>query len=111
MKFIYFCAAVLIFSFTALPIFYGISNERNEILASNIEQETTPTDNSISFKEMYAIASKGQGEALDPYSLNDITPAAGQDSNDFPSSFSGISDAALTDDPIIQENIEQEIEN
>tara|TARA_B100000508_G_C11459576_1_gene278511 strand:+ start:1616 stop:1954 length:339 start_codon:yes stop_codon:yes gene_type:complete len=97
MKFIYLCAAILILSFTVVPMFTGVSNEREQILASNEATQASPEDTSMSFEEMYTIAAQGQGDNFDPESLNAITPAAGADS--FPSGFSGQSDAALTDAP------------
>jgi hypothetical protein len=100
MKFIYLCAAVLLLSFTVVPMFTGVSKERAVILASS-ETSTTPVqDQSLSFEEIYAIAAQGQENQFDPASLNAITPAAGEVMQEgFPSGFSGISDAALTDAP------------
>ena len=99
MKFIYLCAAILVLSFTAVPMFSGVSNERAQILASNEAVQTTYENTSISFEEMYAIASQGQEDNFDPETLNAITPAAGEGTENFPSGFSGRSDAALTDAP------------
>jgi hypothetical protein len=105
MKFIYLYAAILVLSFTALPVFYGVSNERTEILASNEINDAAPADQALSFEEIYEIAAQGQealGQegAFDPSSLNAIAPAAGNGAESFPSGFSGMSDAALTDAPI-----------
>lgn len=96
MKFIYLCAAILILSFTVIPVFSGISKEHAVILANNNTIEQNQQDTALSFEEIYEIAAQGQDE-FDPASLNAITPAAGEDIESFPSSFSGISDAALTD--------------
>lgn len=114
MKFIYLCAAVLILSFTALPVFYGVSDERATILASNEIDQTAPTESSLSFEEIYDIAAQGQDinqeNTFDPASLNEIKPAAGVEFDTFPSGFSKTGDAALTDTliPVEETSIQSE---
>ncbi|NQZ13719.1 MAG: hypothetical protein HRT94_02685 [Alphaproteobacteria bacterium] len=92
MKFIYLCAAIIVLSFTAVPAFYGVSEERDAILASN-EQPTQ--------EETIEVATE---ETFDANSLNEIAPAAGaQTDTGFSSGFSGVSDAAMTDfDPVAE---------
>ncbi|MEM9468882.1 MAG: hypothetical protein AAF988_01845 [Pseudomonadota bacterium] len=90
MKFIYLCAALVIFSFTAMPIYYGVSKERATILASNETQQTE--EDSISFEEMYALF---ENDLSVEDQMNAIEPAAGGIES-FPSGFEGANgDSAL----------------
>lgn len=102
MKFIYLCAAIIVLSFTAAPAFYGVSEERNAILASN-EQPTIQED----------VIEVAVEDAFDPASLNEIAPAAGiQEDTGFSSGFSGVSDAALTDfEPVEEAETSEDVSN
>ena len=102
-KVIFACMAVLVFSFTVLPIFTGVSKEREAILASNV-QPAEQVDESLSFEEIYALADEGNNDAtVDPASLNEITPAAGGIEDGFSSGFSGVETKGLEDTPLPQE--------
>jgi hypothetical protein len=91
-KFIFFCMAVVVLSFVAVPVFTGISNERDQLLAVN--DAPTAEEQSLSFQEIYDIASDTSD--LTPDQLNNITPAAGENQPDyFSSGFRGREDSAL----------------
>ncbi len=90
-KFIFFCMAFIALSFFVVPVFTGISNEREQILAANTPN--TNEDQSLSFEEIYEIAAEGTNN---PANLNDIAPAAGNGTQDrFSSGFSNREDSAL----------------
>lgn len=98
LRFIFLCMGIFIFSFTALPIYYGISGAHEELDAS---QTLASEDNeTLSFKEIYAIADKAQA-ARGPQSLNNLAPAAGgaSDKTGLQGGFRQIEDSALADEP------------
>jgi len=80
MKFIYLCAGILVFSFTALPALFGISAERDQIV--NVAAiEPAAGNEAMSFDEIYALADQSVAlndpSMFDPAMLNAIEPAAG----------------------------------
>ena len=95
-RFIYLCAGILVVSLFAVPVYFGVSNERETLsLASNDEINQ---EESLSFQEIYALAEEGQNER-GPDSLNNITPAAGTETapDSFSSGFNKKADSALAD--------------
>lgn len=108
-RFIFFCMAIVALSFVAVPVFTGISKEHNALLAST--DSIIPSNDTLSFEDIYEIA--GSNEALDPASLNNIAPAAGESNNDaFSNGFGGTEDSALENSaPIIIEEVTPEIAN
>lgn len=90
--FILFCFAIVGVSFFAVPTFFGISEEY-EGLTKVAEAEQAGEEN-ITFEEMYAVA---RGDSSDRKSLNEITPAAGDNFEDetFSNGFRGVEDGAL----------------
>lgn len=109
-KFIFFCMAIVALSFVAVPVFTGISNERDALLLS--EASTTNNDASLSFEEIYEIAAENSApnDAPSASDLNNIMPAAGGNEGDhFLSGFGNTEDSALenaprtTNDVVIEE--------
>lgn len=93
-RFIFFCMAFIALSFVAVPVFTGISNERDAML--NAEETTVSSNDVLSFDALYEIA--GADTEITPESLNNITPAAGSaraSHDSFSSGFSGRIDSAL----------------
>ena len=52
-RFIFFCMAFVALSFIAVPVFTGISKERDAILASS--KSSIPAASPLSFEEIYEI--------------------------------------------------------
>lgn len=97
-RFIFGCAFVLALTILATPIYYGVSQEKS--LAKTPVTSGDVADVSLTFEEIYEIA--GADRNLDPASLNDITPAAGNGAEDkFSSGFQNIENPALADTPEI----------
>lgn len=106
MRIIYFSMALLVFSFIAMPIYYGISEKHNEIINTEV---TAIQDDSLSFEEIYSLADESY--STDPAFLNTIKPAAGNSAkNDqFSTGFRRKEDSALADTPVkIIEEVEEE---
>ena len=111
-KFIFVCMAVLVFSFTVLPIMTDVSKERDALLASNTQTEEV-ADETLSFEEIYALADEGNTTST-ASALNAIAPAAGDNTDEFSSGFSGVETKGLEDTPLPQEfldEIEEEFGN
>lgn len=99
---IFGCATFLALSILVVPVYYGVS-EQKEMMT--VAAQAPQNDDSLSFEEIYEIASEGQKE--DAISLNDITPAAGDQTEDsFSSGFQNQENPALADERI--EAIEEE---
>ena len=94
-RFIFFCMAFVALSFIAVPVFTGISKERDAILASS--KSSIPAASPLSFEEIYEIAgADNTGDGFDASAFNDITPAAGGEISDqFSTGFSNREDSAL----------------
>lgn len=102
-RIIFFCMAIAALSFVVAPIYNGISDEHTAL--TQVSSAPMPDENTLSFEEIYEMAE--QNNVIDPASLNEITPAAGENTEDqFSSAFSGQEDSALEDQP--QEKIEAE---
>lgn len=96
MRFIYACMAVVILSIFAVPVFYGISNEREELMW--VSEAQAAEEASLSFEEIYEIA--GSGNSSSPESLNTLAPAAGPAAEEsFKGGFTQEAPAALADIP------------
>lgn len=99
MKFIYFCMAILVGSFIAVPIFTGVSKEHTALMATATPVSSEP---SSGLQDIYEIARQG-GEDFNPDDLNNITPAAGDDmeiaksTDGFSMGFRGIESPSLAD--------------
>lgn len=92
-RFVFGCAFFLALSIIAIPVFYGVATNKEMVTASVME---TQAEESLSFAEIYEIASEGQD--IDPAALNAIMPAAGDEEPDgFSFGFANIGDAALAD--------------
>lgn len=98
MKFIYFCMAILVGSFIAVPVFTGVSDEHQALMAS-VAPATNATQTDNTLNDVYEIAREGS-DNFSPEDLNNITPAAGADTpiDSFSMGFSGIEDSALTEE-------------
>lgn len=95
-KFIFFCMAIVALSFTAVPVFTGISKEREAIIISAAETEAQNATPSV--ENLTEVAS--QDVEFDAAQLNDIAPAAGNNRSDsFSSGFRRIEDSALENAP------------
>lgn len=95
-RLIYFCMAFVALSFIAVPVYYGISAEK-EKLADQAEAQEVATfdkDNSLSFEEIYALAEE---TPRNPTDLNSISTAAGGNNaaNVFSSGFGAEAPSAL----------------
>jgi|GEM_PF-6379256 len=81
LRFIYFCMAIVAFSFLIVPMVSGISNLRDNISEREIAglqpDTSAPSDDTLSFEEVYELAAETQ---ITAESLNDIAPAAGDSS-------------------------------
>ena len=99
-RFIFFCMAFVALSFVIVPLVGGISNERQAILASADVNNPEPSQDSLSFEEIYQTAAAGEG--IDPAQLNEIAPAAGQTDEEivFSTGFSAEAPTALADTPV-----------
>lgn len=95
--------AVVALSFVAVPVFTGISNEREALLLS--EASTTNNDDApLSFEEIYEIAAENNEPSASD--LNNIMPAAGGNTRDqFSSGFGNEEDSALENAPRGNDNI------
>ena len=95
-RFIYICMAIVIVSFIAVPIFSGVSKEHARL--QQVATTDTQTDNTLSFKEIYALADEAQPN---PEALNEIEPVAGADTSQdkFSTGFNNTENPALADMP------------
>lgn len=94
-RFIFGCAFVLSLSVLAVPVFYGISGQKNIVTTT----ADAGTNDSLSFEEIYELASDISAPSAE--SLNDIIPAAGAESGDvFSSGFQNAENPALADTPV-----------
>ena len=88
--FIKLCVAVILLSFVAVPVYYGVSKEHDKIISSNSVENTAISSNTaLSFDDIYALARENEAP-LTPEDLNNILPAAGEASlgDSFSSGFS-----------------------
>lgn len=94
LRFIFLSMAFMAISFFAVPVYFGISKEHQK-LTQTAEIETN--SNSLSFKEIYALADASS--LTNPAALNAISPAAGNpdQADKFSNNFSGKEDSTLTD--------------
>ncbi len=70
-RFIFSCMMIVPLSFMVVPIYFGVSAERQIILKKSVNLEKT--DPSLSFEEIYDIANKSEfDQGFDPQSLNKI---------------------------------------
>ncbi len=94
-RFIFGCAFILSLSFLAIPVYYGISSQKNVVTTT---ADATNND-SLSFEEIYALASDVATPSAE--ALNDIATAAGTGSGDtFSSGFQNADNPALADTPV-----------
>jgi len=102
-RFIFGCAFVLGLSILAIPVYYGVAENKATVTAS-----AEDTGTSLSFEEIYEVASEGQ--EIDASALNAIETAAGEGTKDaFSTGFTGAEDTALQDTPApIETAIEDE---
>ncbi len=92
---IFGCAVFLLLAIVAVPIYYGVSEQKAMITAST---EATQANDSLSFDDIYEIAS--EGKTMDAEALNEMAPAAGDGQEDgFSSGFQDMEHPALTDEP------------
>ena len=77
LKFIYFSMAVIAFSFFIMPLFNGISAQRDQLNVRPVlfSQNQNIAEDELSFEEIYALANEDQ---FNPENLNNIAPAAGE---------------------------------
>ena len=96
-RFIYFCMAVLVFSFVAVPIFSGVSKEHEKLTA--VDVANAPAEEELTLEEIYAFVDRSNEG--NPVFLNSIATAAGGDAKEdvFTSGFRGQEDSALADTP------------
>jgi hypothetical protein len=80
-RFIYFCMAVVAFSFAAIPVIYGIAGERAGLTAPQLEADTVAANESnMTYDEIYALADQDSSEIeWNESRLNEIAPAAGME--------------------------------
>lgn len=105
-KLIFAFMAIFVLSFTIVPIFSGVSNERDALLASAIDANEAEDTPSLTFEEIYALADEN-APTIDPAALNAIMPAAGANTEEFSSGFSGTETKGLEDSPIPQEILDE----
>lgn len=92
-RFVFGCAFFLGISILAVPIYYGVAQQRATMTAS-VETQDPDT---VSFEEIYEVASEAQ--TLDASALNNISPAAGPEQPDeFSMGFRKIADPALAEE-------------
>lgn len=92
-RFIFGCAFVLGLSILAIPVYYGVAENKAAVTAS-----AEGTGTALSFEEIYEVASEGQ--EMDATALNAIeTAAGGQKEDAFTTGFTGTEDTALQDTP------------
>jgi len=106
-RFIFGCAFVLGLSILAIPVYYGVAENKATVTAS-----AEDTNNTLTFEEIYEVAGDNQagGQEIDPGALNAIEAAAGgQEKDAFTTGFTGVEDTALQDTPApIEAMIEDE---
>ncbi len=97
MRFIYVCMAFLLISFVGMPVYKGVSSEREKLTI--VASAESNQDDPLSFSEIYALADESSSD--NPAFLNNIMPAAGGDtsSDNFSNGFRGQEDSALADTP------------
>jgi len=82
LKFIYICVAIVALSFLIVPMISGVSNERDAIAERQIKISQTdtsaPSNDTLSFEEIYASVDE---QTITPEALNNIMPAAGDNSS------------------------------
>lgn len=94
-RFIFTCMAIIIVSFAAMPIVYGVAEQR-ERLTQTAAVDSNGSDE-LSFEEIFALAS---GNPMpDAGALNAIEPATGDiaEPDQFSNGFSNKEDSALAD--------------
>ena len=94
-SFIKFCFAFILFSFAIVPIYYGINKEHENIVQDTALVNVSEEDKALSFAEIYALAEQSN---FSPESLNNIAPAAGEQSNlaeEFSNGFSDFTEPTL----------------
>lgn len=74
-KFIYFSMAVVVFSFLIIPLFNGISVERNKINIRPVQfsDNQAVSQDKLPLDKIYDLANE---ESFNPQNLNNIAPAA-----------------------------------
>ncbi len=93
-RFIFFCMILIVITFAAVPIFYGVTEQRQKLTqTATIEKNS----DELTFDEIYALAS--EESITNPTALNAIESAAGEIVvlDKFSNGFSGKEDSALAD--------------
>lgn len=94
-RFIFICMAFIVCSFALSPVFFGLQKEHQELTQISAVKQSAD-EAPLSFEEIYALA-----DEIDPAALNNIAPAAGQDTapiaDHFTTGFSNKEDSALAD--------------
>jgi hypothetical protein len=97
-RLIYLCMAFIAISFIAVPVYFGIADEKDKLAEQYKAQDIAKTapEDSLTFEEIYALAEEASSN---PEDLNNIATAAGGPplNENFSSGFSMQTPTALKD--------------